>query len=696
MAKKRNGKIKLGLTRPDNRDVVQLSESGLPAYHHFVDSPDQSFRVFFELPKSDSEIQDSYRPNKKFLRKPSGHNPFRIMVEGKDLVGEDIAKTFAVLLSKLVINNAITQVKNPCSKEHNAIRLFFKYLSDLDQTPTKFSKITLMHLAGWLTQSNLNSLSALKSGMKRLLNLHPTNQMDMTKIRRSQQVTKPKRFEEIDFDEIIKARDYSERVHFQFLAYAFFEIENANERLKALKQASPLVLGDEYIQPEELNTKNPIIRQLLESGEQGYKTLIYHLYFYLELASSEKRKNNILKQPYTASGFIKRIKQISMVLFKDSEKPNENFDKFKAYFDSSEPNNWPITQNASPQNYSYMNLTSKHHEIAIFLYALMTLGVNKEVALSWKQKINGKPWYENFDIELGISDKSAIRDKKIVLVGIKKKGRTPKVIKKSISLNSPLFKYLKLLDSTRPTDREYIFTLPSAPEFMTAFINYYPVIDDDGNRLKSIQTQRFRKSYLGYKTFSLLEGVINSDDLVSKLQESLNHKSFDTTFSSYIMKSGMARTVIDSAIVALTTNMIESAVTFKGEIKHDNEHSKDNETVYLCDCSDPSNPSHGLPINKKCYKYEMCLGCERSEVYSEHLPAICYRIMQYENKQEEAPDVFKITLEDRMYIAKDTIEQFKMKHCEGKEIVEQAYMIANQAMLDNDPLLPDILQTGAL
>ena len=91
----------------------------------------------------------------------------------------------------------------------------------------------------------------------------------------------------------------------------------------------------------------------------------------------------------------------------------------------------------------------------------------------------------------------------------------------------------------------------------------------------------------------------------------------------------------------------------------------------------------------------MCLGGKRSEVYSEHLPAICYRIMQYENKQEKEPDIFKITLEDQMHIAKDTIEKFKVKHSDGMKIVEQAYIIANQAMLDNEPLLPEILQTGA-
>jgi len=222
------------------------------------------------------------------------------------------------------------------------------------------------------------------------------------------------------------------------------------------------------------------------------------------------------------------------------------------------------------------------------------------------------------------------------------------------------------------------------------------VIDDDGNRLKTIETRRLRKSYLGYKTLSLLENVKNADDLVTNLREALDHKSFDTTFSSYMMKSGMTRIAIDSSIIALTTNMLEKSVKFNGEIKEEIERSENNIAVFLCDCTDPSNPTHELPINGKCMKYDMCLGCERCEVYSEHLPVICYRIMQYEKQQEEAPDVFKITLEDRMNIAKDTVEKFKVTHSNGIEVVEQAYVIANQAMLDDDPLLPPILQIGAL
>nr|WP_075518718.1 hypothetical protein [Moritella viscosa]SHN97544.1 Putative uncharacterized protein [Moritella viscosa] len=695
MAKRRKGKIKILLSKPGNNNATRLSDRELPDYHHFVDAPDHSFRLFFEDPQSLDETTDPERKDKKFIRKPSGHNPFRIMVEGKALVGEDIAITFSILLSKMILNGSITNIFSACVKEHVAVSNFFRYLAGLDKPPIQFSDIRISHLSGWLSQLHPGNVYCHKLGLKHLIDLHPlVHDLDMSAILTPHRVVKSRKFNEIDFDEIVQTKDYSEKVHFQFLACLFFEIENAEVRLKRLEDLSPKVLGDDYIHPDNLTSTNPVVIRILESGEEGYKALIYHFYLYLDHPSTKNTRQAGITS--SAAKFMSRIKEISLIVFKDSEVPIEFFYKFRRYLYSSEPNNWPLKDNVTSPIYPYLNLTSKHHEVAIFLYSLITLGINREVALSWLWEINGIAWYENYDIELGISNKSSARDKKIVLVGIKKKGKTPRVIKKSISINSPLFKFLMLLDKTRIAGRKHIFNFKSMTSYTNAFLKHYPIIDDAGNRLSGIETQRFRKSYLGYKTLSLLRGVKNSSDLVMKLKEALNHKSFDTTFSSYMMKSGMSRTVIDSAIVALTTKMLESSLTFKGQIKEDQCRSENNETVYLCDCNDPSNPTHELPIDNKCMKYDMCLGCERSEVYSEHLPAICYRIMQYEKKQEEEPDMFRITLEDRMVIARDTVEKFKVKHSTGMDVVEQAYVIANQAMLDDDPLLPLILQTGAL
>ena len=77
-------------------------------------------------------------------------------------------------------------------------------------------------------------------------------------------------------------------------------------------------------------------------------------------------------------------------------------------------------------------------------YALISTGKNLETVLSWKNQVNGKRWYENFDVELGINSESASRDQSVVLVGTKNRGqKKTKPISTPIKVNSPLFNYLK-------------------------------------------------------------------------------------------------------------------------------------------------------------------------------------------------------------------------------------------------------------
>lgn len=693
MAKKRKGKLKIKLSKPDNSNVVLITENSLPAYHHFIDSPDHKFRLFFEYPKSIDEVIDELRPNKKFLRKKSNHNPFLLMQDGKNLVSDDIARTFSRLLMRKVMNGYATNPVRPGDKEHSAIKSFFSYLASLETSPQKFEEITIIHLSGWLSQVSKGSSATLKKALTSLLDLHPmSNALDMTDLRCSHDIKQSKALEEVDFDEIVKESDYSEKVHFQFLAFIYYEIELAEERLKNLQEASVDILRDDYIPLSELVKKNPTIERLLNSGEEGFKQIFYHYYLFIKDEVNGIRK---FEHEPNYHWFNTRLSEISKSLNKDSDNPKDKIENFRAFCISSQPDNWSVTPTSEQSPlFSYLSLASKHHELAILLYALITLGINKEVALSWKWEVNGRPWYENYDVDLGINHNSPPRDKKIVLKGIKSKGGKQTPVLKSISVNSPLYGYLKFLDKTRPEGREYIFKFGSTGGIFAAFCKHYPIIDDDDKRLSSIETRKFRKSYIGYKTLKLLKGVKSADDLVNNLREALNHKSFDTTFSSYIMKSGMARMVVDSAIVALTTEMLEEVMTFKGKIKEDSERSEENIPVFLCDCSDPLNPSHGLPIAEKCLKYDMCLGCERSEVYSEHLPAICYRIMEYEEKEDVTPEVFNITLVDKLIIARDVVEKFKNNHSKGMETVEEAYVIATAAMNNGERLLPPILNFG--
>jgi len=207
----------------------------------------------------------------------------------------------------------------------------------------------------------------------------------------------------------------------------------------------------------------------------------------------------------------------------------------------------------------------------------------------------------------------------------------------------------------------------------------------------------FRKVFAGHKLLSLLGDVESSEELVFKLKEALNHESFDTTLFSYIMKSGVGSAVIDSAIVALTSELIEQGVNFKGAIKESEARVAENKSVFLCDCTDPSNPTHNLQINKgHCRKYDMCLGCERSEVYAEHIPYICYTVLQYENFRENNADTFNALMADKHAVAIDTLERFRVEHSNGEELLEKGYLVANENFSNQTPMLPSILQIASI
>lgn len=662
----------------------------MPPYHHFVDAPDNSYRLFFEEEKSRSEVKDVTWPNKRSYRNKSGYNTFRIYGDGQKLVGKRIAETFAILVAKRIKSGLMT-CTDQIIKIHSAIKHFFHFLSRLATPPKCFSDINILHFSKWLDSfDNKKCAISYKGSLRLILSLHPESaSLNISSLKlMNKRSNYTEHLNQIDLDLVVRTHDYSDKVLFQLLAFAYFEIALAEARLAAISQATIEELGDDYLPLEQICTNNEEhIKRLLESGEEGFKKLMYHYLLHFKGIGTKGWERPSISVSAT---FNSKLRQTTRILYEGKHNP---FDDYMAYYQSSQPQAWPLSEYASSPVFEYISLTSKHHEVAIFLYALIVTGVNKEVALTWQWAVNGKPWFENYDVQLGIHKNTISRDKRILLLGTKRKGGMPKKIIKSISINSPLYKYLRFLDKTRTVNRQYIFDVADMPRYLRSFLAYYNVFNDDTQeRLTSIETRRIRKSFIGHKTFSLLENVGSADELVTKLKDALNHKSFDTTFSSYIMKSGMGRAVIDSAIVALTTDMLEQAMRFSGEIKEDSSRKKNNNVVFLCDCNDPMNPSHGYPIAERCTRYDLCLGCTRSEVYAEHLPAIIYRVLQYEEKLETEPEVFKAILADRLQIARDTIEQFKKKHSKGLVLVENAYITANKAMRCGEPLLPPIIQ----
>ncbi|HHY0428440.1 TPA: hypothetical protein ACVU44_000303 [Vibrio parahaemolyticus] len=696
MAKKKANKKITNIAKSSNK-VISLpvvERYNLSPYKHYVDSPTNSYRLFFEHPKSKDEVNSDKHSKKSFFyagqySRRVAQGKFWIVESGKELVGEEIAKKFAQLLTKKILVSNLA--KGSIKKFQSVIKSFFVYLSSQPSPPASFTELNINHFSRWCDTFPSKKAASYLGHMKTLFEGIPFINLKSIRIRKDE-IVQPAPLRDINFDELVRPADYSDVELIQILSYVFYEIERSREQFELLENVSPEVLGQDYLQLHEIKSLNPTLTRLFNSGEDGHRALMANLTLLF------KHNNNDIRIGSYAipSLFQKKLNSVSKT------KIWKHLDPYEKYMSFLLSQCWPtstVAKGIAP-NYKWLTLQSYHHEFAILIYFMITTGVNLEAALSLEWMVNGKPWYKNFDIQMGITEDTAPRDQSIVLVGRKIKGqarkRAAKPISIPVSVTSPIYSYLKFLDKTRSPERKFIFTIGEsyAHRLCVSFCSHYPIFNNTGEKLSSLQTQRFRKTFVGHELLKLLKDVKNADELVSRLKTALNHEQFDTTFFSYIMKSGLSNLTMDSAIVALTTDMLEKMMTFQGQIKLDNEREAGATQVFLCDCSDPSKPSHNLAVADQCKTYDLCLGCKRSEVYAEHLPAICYRIFQYEQQRKSDPDIFKATLDDRLHTALDTVNQFKIRHPKGKELVEHAYATANLALKDNIPLLPPILQSG--
>lgn len=219
------------------------------------------------------------------------------------------------------------------------------------------------------------------------------------------------------------------------------------------------------------------------------------------------------------------------------------------------------------------------------------------------------------------------------------------------------------------------------------FALVYPIIDENGKQLSSIDTKRFRKVFASGQLLDRIKGVKDANDLARSLREDLNHGNLDTTLSHYLLKSAVGRSVIDVAIATITSEKLLEALRFKGKIDV-TEHTPIKKKVFLCDCEDPTNPSHDIAIAKECKHYDLCLGCERSVITQFHLPYICTRILQYEEARLSDPHIWPATFEDRWNIAHDALEQYVAKDKKnGQRLVNEAWIAAKQRRFTLPPIV---------
>ena len=493
--------------------------------------------------------------------------------------------------------------------------------------------------------------------------------------------------------EIFGEKEYSERVLMQLTGYVVYRINQIFERLKEYKSVTHESLEKEGILfstgatgSRTLKDKNSFHYKLWRTYQEDKDKALDIVHKNMLLATKCHQESHKEGQEafFTPVAFSNWLNRISNDLF-----PIAN--EYRASF--IEKYGVALGQGQKIQYSTFCCEKNTFNRFIIKTYLLLQTGVNLEVVNTLTRSYEGRHWTDRFDLELGVDAGSKIERQVVRIDGVKGRGKFKKIVSIRVPVQSHLYKVLELAED--------LFSKPEADVFFPGYKHTYhqesknflaanPILDGV-DELESLDSRRIRKSFAGVKLAQAIEEAKSGHDLTQILRDALDHEDFDTTLFSYLLKTGIGNFAISHAIAALTTKMIEDALHFKGKIiatdKSDEAITSDSIPVYLCDCADPTNPTHGVPISSRCTKYDLCLGCERSEVYAEHIPRICYRILQYEATPSPASDL----MADRKAIALDTLDRFRHEHPDGGHLLEMGYGIANQAMLDNKPLLPPII-----
>ena len=689
MAKKKDERLKV--TNAQDSKSSAVTDCEFPAYEPFiiVQTPHdpRSFKIWFE--KNDEHMVNSRKSNIRICKGMKSKS--WIVSDWPNIpksLSNEVARAFSLwakreLPSYSAICNAMSQV---CA--------FMSFLNEKSPI-TEISEVD--------TQLFIDFEKVLghrASYFKPIFSLHP--KIDWKRLHYS---LKKKRILEsnhkpssnlLDEDSAFSLAEYSEREHFQIVGYAMHRLELIRKRRQELSKANanPLkkigcYLNDSY--PTTYPCKTDFlkgrsaasrIRRLHDSDPKRAIELL-HLNMLILIRDENSGRKSI-------SNRINNLRQNKGPFGK-----NLFTDYLSHVAELYEPTNLSVapTERKEFKDYTKILLMKAPiNEFAIVLTIIIQTGVNLEVALSLKRYYGKVHWTKKFDINLGVDKQITSKRQVLRLTGIKKKtGVAPaKQIDIRVPVDSYLYKILKMY--------EEIFAVPGSDLFYSGthfgnanrdFCSVYKILKEDGDQLTGISTMKIRKSFAGASLAKIVEEAGSGHELERRLRESLNHENFDTTIFSYLMKTGVGHLVYSSAVVALTNKMLEDAITFKGKIVTNKTiiGSSNSTPVYLCDCEDPLNPSHDVTIAGRCQQYDLCLGCERSEVYAEHIPRICYRILQYE-KISTPTDAL---ISDRKAIALDCLAKFERMHPLGNNILEQSYQIANNAMLNGKPLLPPIL-----
>ena len=219
------------------------------------------------------------------------------------------------------------------------------------------------------------------------------------------------------------------------------------------------------------------------------------------------------------------------------------------------------------------------------------------------------------------------------------------------------------------------------------YVEEHEILMPDGTLLKSLEPSRLRNSFI---TMADLQG-----SSIEEIQDWIKHGEFDTRFKYYANSSDM-RSRNFRAIHAIQEDIMEQARKFEGAIKKGSLReaisSRQVQPTYLCGCGNANDPSYvgakPLPDNVICVDWDMCLSCENSRVFREHLSRICARILQYEEFQVGmTADEWENNFGTKHRVALDALERW-VEDGGLREDVDEAWEIAKSGKIELPPIFP--------
>lgn len=501
--------------------------------------------------------------------------------------------------------------------------------------------------------------------------------------------------------ELAEATDYSDVVMYQLLSLFIFEFERRIGYLKRYESIAEADMPKDWLYPGRrpaggkgvgrgIRDTVELVRQWLQDEDAGYQILIDHHLIHYKAGLIKRKKNGSL------DGGVKAI--LYNLRHSSEEPPDSKFQKEmgrRHSFNRSRGGLGLFDFYLKKKTPTETNVVIDQIGWCLANLVMMQTGVNLEVVLTIPSKAeNGKSILTRGDT-LFIKQNGV--ETEINLFGLKARGGknlSLKVIDVVVSKTSPLYqmlieyeRYVKVGDGPFfEFGKSFITNWSFASQSSRNLSESYPVTDEKGQQLPTIDTTKFRKVFASGQLLDRMKNVKDMNELAEMLRDDLNHGNLDTTLTNYLMKSTVGRSVIDIAIATITSQKLND-LKCKSQIEGP-KPVPFKKKVFLCHCADPQNPSHDVAIADECRHYDLCLGCEQSIITKEHLPYISLRIVQYEAEREKDPIIWPALYEDKWCIAHDALARYiKKNKTNGQDLVDEAWIAAREGRVTLPPII---------